>query len=191
MSRSEDEIIAWTWRTYLDMPEGSRDQSVILRAPMTKVLYMHKYICFYIFIKSYPRNSFTWLSDKNTLLGPTIISLHSDSSFTPRNHNTSTTYFINLCLGSHELMSVLMFAGYRLTRLYGLRGVVWCVRPVHSPVNYIMQRLRILTISLCLVDPFPPLHSIFLGRAHQTILARRSFLRSDVSERAHIRGRKY
>ena len=36
-SRSEDDVIAWTWRTYLDMPEGSRDPNVILRNPMTKV----------------------------------------------------------------------------------------------------------------------------------------------------------
>jgi len=34
-SRSEDSIIAWTWRTYLDDP--TPDKEIILRMPMTKV----------------------------------------------------------------------------------------------------------------------------------------------------------
>jgi len=33
--RSEDSIIAWTWRTFTDSPEPS-DPTVILRMPMTK-----------------------------------------------------------------------------------------------------------------------------------------------------------
>jgi PhoPQ-activated pathogenicity-related protein len=35
-SRSEDRIIAWTWRTYLDAPENEKDPTLILRMPMTK-----------------------------------------------------------------------------------------------------------------------------------------------------------
>lgn len=35
MSRREDAIIAWTWRTYIDSPDPS-DQTIILRMPMTK-----------------------------------------------------------------------------------------------------------------------------------------------------------
>jgi PhoPQ-activated pathogenicity-related protein len=34
--RSEDRLIAWTWRTFLDWPEEQKDPTVILRMPMTK-----------------------------------------------------------------------------------------------------------------------------------------------------------
>jgi len=34
--RTEDAIIAWTWRTYLDSPDDESDQTIIERMPMTK-----------------------------------------------------------------------------------------------------------------------------------------------------------